>query len=146
MIILIIRRCVVWSFFFISSIIAHVPEAWNLGLSLSGHFGDVNSCLWLVNVNAVLVPQNYHSDSSHAQRGCNAILCIHNFPLRRPPPPAACATCYARFRKKGLITTIAVNCTMFKSLHVVGGGLQSASVLKARTPHSRTIPTTPSSL
>ena len=59
MIILIIRRSVVWTFF-ISSIIVHVPDAQrsdrvtvaskSLSLSLSGYFGDVNCCLWLVNV------------------------------------------------------------------------------------------------
>ena len=60
MIILVIFRCVVRSFFFISSYTVHVLEAWrsdgvtvaskSLSLSLSGYFGDVSSCLWLVNV------------------------------------------------------------------------------------------------
>ena len=56
---LIIRRCVVWSFFFISSVIVHVPDPYrsdgatvpskSLSLSLGGYLGDVNSCQWLVN-------------------------------------------------------------------------------------------------
>ena len=58
--ILIIRRCVVWSFFFVSSVVVNVSIAWrsdgvtvaskSFKLSLSGYIGDVNSCLWLVNV------------------------------------------------------------------------------------------------
>ena len=57
-IIIIIRRCVVWSVFFISSVIVHVLGAQSsdgvtvasksLSLSPSWYFGDVNSCLWLV--------------------------------------------------------------------------------------------------
>ena len=54
-----LRPCVVWSFFFISSVIVHVSDAQrsdgvtvaskSLSLSLRGYFGDVNSCLRLVN-------------------------------------------------------------------------------------------------
>ena len=56
MIILIIRRCVVWSFFFISCVIDHVPvirvtvASKSSSLSFSGYCGDVNSYLWFVNV------------------------------------------------------------------------------------------------
>ena len=53
MIILVIFRCVVRSFFFISSFTVHVLEAWGsdgVTVALSGYFGDVSSCLWLVNV------------------------------------------------------------------------------------------------
>ena len=57
---LIIRRCAVWRFFFSSTVIVHVPDAlrsdgvtlasksWSRSLSV--HFGDVNACLWRVNV------------------------------------------------------------------------------------------------